>query len=166
MVEDSRAAERDPYSAPSLSNAAEGQGQKQGQAKGRHVRQESVGGQGSCRTAPKSFGGGKSERVKSKMWQEFLVGRVFYGQKRGGGGGVRPTAGVPIPEGNWYPVVVEVVYSVPGSIPERVQYANMDDWRMDFPWWLGLTVIPVKRSASLLSMYHASNDCTIEIEGP
>ena len=33
------------------------------------------------------------------------------------------------------------------------------------PWWLGLTVIPVKRSASLLSMYHASDDCTIEI-GP
>ena len=65
---------------------------------------------------------------------------------RGGGGlrGVRP--------GPW--------------ILERVQYANMDDWRMDCPWWLGLTVIPVKRSASLLSMYHASNDCTIEIEGP
>ena len=37
---------------------------------------------------------------------------------------------------------------------------------MDCPWWLGLTVIPVKRSASLLSMYHASDDCTIEIEGP
>ena len=73
---------------------------------------------------------------------------------------------MPIPEGNWYPVVVEVVYSVPKSIPERVQYANVDDWRMDCPWWLGLTVIPVKRSASLLSMYHASDDCTIEIEGP
>ena len=77
---------------------------------------------------------------------------------------LRPTAGVPIPEGNWwYPVVVEVV--VP-SIPERVQYANMEDWRMDCPWWLGLTVIPVKRSASLLSMHHASDDCTIEQEGP
>ena len=78
---------------------------------------------------------------------------------------MRLTAGVPIPEGNWYPVVEEVVYSVPGSIPERVQYAKMDDWRMDCPW-LGLTVVPVKRSASLLSMYNASNDCTIEIEGP
>ena len=44
---------------------------------------------------------------------------------------VTPTAGVPIPEGNWYPVVVEVVDLVPGSIPERVQYANMEDWRMD-----------------------------------
>ena len=62
---------------------------------------------------------------------------------------LRPTAGVPIPEGNWYPVVVEVVDLVPESIPERVQYANMEDWRMDCPWWLVLTVIPVKRSASL-----------------
>ena len=62
---------------------------------------------------------------------------------------LRPTAGVPIPEGNWYPVVVEVVDLVPGSIPERVQYANMEDWRMDCPWWLVLTVNPVKRSASL-----------------
>ena len=61
---------------------------------------------------------------------------------------------------------VEVVDLVPQSIPQRVQYANMEDWRMDCLWWLGLTVIPVKRSASLLSMYHASNDCTIEIEGP
>ena len=49
----------------------------------------------------------------------------------GGGGEAHPTAGVPIPEGNWYLVVVEVVYVIPGSIPERVQYANMDDWRMD-----------------------------------
>ena len=62
---------------------------------------------------------------------------------------LRRTAGVPIPEGNWYPVVVEVVDLVPGSIPERVQYANMEDWRMDCPWWLVLTVNPVKRSASL-----------------
>ena len=60
---------------------------------------------------------------------------------------MRPTAGVPIPEGNWYPVVVEVVDLVPGS--ERVQYANMEDWRMDCPWWLVLTVNPAKRSASL-----------------
>ena len=38
---------------------------------------------------------------------------------------LRPTAGVPIPEGNWYPVVVEeVVDLAPGSNPERVQYAN------------------------------------------
>ena len=79
----------------------------------------------------------------------------------GGEGGVRPTAGVPIPEGNWYPAVVEVVDLVPGSIPERVQYANMEVWRMDCPWWLALTVIPVKRSASLLSMYHESSDCTM-----
>ena len=56
----------------------------------------------------------------------------------GGGWGVRPTAGVPIPEENWYPVVVEVVYSVPGSIPERVQYANMD-----CPWWIVLWYNPV-----------------------
>ena len=62
---------------------------------------------------------------------------------------LRPTAGVPIPEGNWYPVVVEVVELVPGSISERVQFANMEDWRMDCPCWLVLTVIPVKRSASL-----------------
>ena len=41
---------------------------------------------------------------------------------------------------NWYPVVVEVADLVPESIPERVQYANMEDWR---------TVNPVKRSASL-----------------
>ena len=41
---------------------------------------------------------------------------------------------VPIPEGDWYLVVVEVVDLVPASIPEkRVQYANMDDWRMDCP---------------------------------
>ena len=66
-------------------------------------------------------------------------------------------------KGTGTPVVVEVVDLVPGSIPERVQYASMEDWRMDCLWWLGLTV---KRSASLLSMYHASNDCTIEIEGP
>ena len=45
-----------------------------------------------------------------------------------------------IPEENWYPVA-EVVGLVPGSIPERVQYANMDDWRTDCPWWLVLTVI-------------------------
>ena len=50
---------------------------------------------------------------------------------------------------NWYPVVVEVVDLVPGSIPERVQHANMEDWKMDCPWWLVLTVNPVKRSASL-----------------
>ena len=61
----------------------------------------------------------------------------------------RPIAGVPIPEGNWHPVVVEVVDLVPGSIPERVQYANMEDWRMDCPWWLVLTVNPATRSASL-----------------
>ena len=65
-----------------------------------------------------------------------------------------------------YAVVVEVVDLVPGSIPERVQYANMEDWRMDCLWSLGFGCIPVKRSASLFSMYHASNDCTIEIEGP
>ena len=45
--------------------------------------------------------------------------------------------------------LVPVVDLVPGSIPERVQYANMEDGRMDCPWWLVLTVIPVKRSASL-----------------
>ena len=64
---------------------------------------------------------------------------------------LRPTAGVPIPERNWYPVVVEVVDLVPGSVPERVQYANMEDWRMDCLWWLVLTVNPVKRSASLFT---------------
>ena len=42
-------------------------------------------------------------------------------------------------------MVVEVVDLVPGSIPERVQYANVDDWRMDCPWWLVLTVIPAIR---------------------
>ena len=42
----------------------------------------------------------------------------------------------------------------------------MDDWRMDCFWWLVLSGIPVKRSASLFSMYHASDDCTIETEGP
>ena len=79
---------------------------------------------------------------------------------------LRPTAGVPIPEGNWYPVVVEVVDLVPGSIPERVQYANnMEDWRMDCPWWLVLTVNPVKRSQAFLSMYHESNDCTNDLKG-
>ena len=62
---------------------------------------------------------------------------------------LRPTPRVPIPEGNWYPAVVEVVDLVPGSIPERVQYANMEDWRMDCVWWLVLTANPVKRSASL-----------------
>ena len=41
---------------------------------------------------------------------------------------LRPTAGVPIPERNWYPVVVEVVDLVPGSIPERVH--NMPIWRI------------------------------------
>ena len=46
--------------------------------------------------------------------------------------------GVPILEGNCHLVVVEVVYVVPGSIPERVQHANMDDWRMDCPWWIVL----------------------------
>ena len=66
-----------------------------------------------------------------------------------GGFGAGFTAGVPIPEGNWYPVEVEVVDLVPASIPERVQYANMEDWRMDCLWWLVLTVNPVKRSASL-----------------
>ena len=40
-------------------------------------------------------------------------------------------------------MVVEVVYVVPGSIPERVQYANMDDWRMDFFWWIVLLYNPV-----------------------
>ena len=39
---------------------------------------------------------------------------------------LRPAAGVPITEENWYPVVVEVVDLVPGSIPERAQYANME----------------------------------------
>ena len=62
---------------------------------------------------------------------------------------LRPTAGVPIPGGNWYSVVVEVVDLVPGSIPETFQYANMEDWMMDCPWWLVLTVNPVKRSGSL-----------------
>ena len=65
---------------------------------------------------------------------------------------MRPTAGVPIPEGNWYPVVVEVVDLVPGSIPERVQYANMEDWRMD-----GLQ--------ACLSLYYVSNDCTNDVKG-
>ena len=51
-------------------------------------------------------------------------------------------------------MVVEVVYVV----PEKVQYANMDDWKMDCPWWLVLSGIPVKRSASLFSMYHASDE--------
>ena len=45
------------------------------------------------------------------------------------------------PEGNWYPVVVEVVVLVPGSIPERIQYATVDDWRMDCPWWIVLWII-------------------------
>ena len=68
-------------------------------------------------------------------------GREGGGEEgEGGGRGVRPTAG-------WYPVVVEVVDLVPGSIPERVQYANMEDWRMDCPW----LVLPVKRSASLFT---------------
>ena len=39
------------------------------------------------------------------------------------------------------PVVVEVVVLVPGSIPERIQYATVDDWRMDCPWWIVLWII-------------------------
>ena len=77
---------------------------------------------------------------------------------------MRPTAGVPIPERNWNPVVVEVVDLVPGSIPERVQYASMEDWRLDCPWCLVLTRNPVKRSASLLSLHHVSNDCTNDVK--
>ena len=80
----------------------------------------------------------KSSRVPGVSVERF--GRVLQWVARGnrkeffGRGGGSPLPGVPIPEGNWYPVVVEVVYVVPGSIPERVQYANMDDWRMDCPW--------------------------------
>ena len=48
---------------------------------------------------------------------------------------------VPIPEGNWYPVVVEVFDLVPGSIPERIEYATVDGWRMDCPWWIVLWII-------------------------
>ena len=63
------------------------------------------------------------------------------GRKAGGGGGA------------WYPsqkgTGTLVVDLVPGSILERVEYANMEDWRMDCLWWLVLTVNPVKRSASL-----------------
>ena len=65
-------------------------------------------------------------------------------------------SGVPIPEGNWYPVVVEVVVLVSGSIPERVQHTNMDDWRMDCPWWLVLTVIPVSGLCKPLYCYRIS----------
>ena len=50
---------------------------------------------------------------------------------------------MPIPDGNWYPVLVEVVDLVRGSIPERVQYANMDYWRMDCPWWIVLLYNPI-----------------------
>ena len=70
-------------------------------------------------------------------WSGFLShSHLGMAQHGGWGGGGEPTASVPIPEGNWYPVVVEVVDLVPGSIPERVQHANMEDWRMDCPWWL------------------------------
>ena len=62
-------------------------------------------------------------------------GRGRGGEGRGGGGEGKGRGGEGIREGNWHAVVVaEVVYLVPGSIPERVQYANMDDWRMDCPW--------------------------------
>ena len=40
-------------------------------------------------------------------------------------------------------MVVEVLYAVLGSIPERVQHANMDDWRMDCFWWIVLLYNPV-----------------------
>ena len=59
--------------------------------------------------------------------------------------------------------------SVPGSrgrsIPNKIQEASVEDWRMDCPWWLVLTLNPVKRSASLLSLYHVSNDCTNDVKG-
>ena len=80
-------------------------------------------------------GGGKDFRGG-----KYLLGGGRVGKDIRGGEGCR---GVPIPEGNWYPVVVEVVYAVPGSIPERVQYANMDDWRMDCFWWIVLLYNPV-----------------------
>ena len=40
-------------------------------------------------------------------------------------------------------MVVEVFDLVPGSIPERVQYASMGDWRMDCPWWIVLLYNPI-----------------------
>ena len=36
-------------------------------------------------------------------------------------------------------MVVEVV----DLVPERVQHANMDDWRMDCPWWIVLLDYPI-----------------------
>ena len=71
-------------------------------------------------------------------WQKQRCPHGKLGEPPGETGGLRQ---VPIPEGNWYPVVVEVVVLVPGSIPERIQYATVDDWRMDCPWWIVLWII-------------------------
>ena len=52
---------------------------------------------------------------------------------------VRPTAGGTRPRRELVPCGSRG----PGSIPERVQYANMDDWRMGCPWWIVLLYNPV-----------------------
>ena len=59
-------------------------------------------------------------------------------------------------------MVVEVVDLVPGSIPERVQYANMDDWRMVCPWWLDLTDIPARGLCKPLYCYRMNAICYIQ----
>ena len=62
--------------------------------------------------------------------------KIFGENKKSLGGGNwgedRAEMGGPT-EGNWYPVVVEVVDLVSGSSPERVQYANLGIGGC--PWW-------------------------------
>ena len=53
-------------------------------------------------------------------------------------------------------VVEEDLYVVPGSMPERVQYVNMDGLRLDCPWWIGLRSMP---ASAPLWLFYVSVAC-------